>query len=81
MSDPTRPELATVYELDAGKLPTINGRIVPWLITADPAPMVEQLSDDLHVLWLPVLIHAPMPTPPEGRPDGDLVTNQEGSDD
>ena len=66
------PKFAKSYEFVPGKLPQIDGVDVPWFVH-DGGPLVEQHESGLpvHILWLPVLIDAPMPTPPEGRPDGE----------
>lgn len=58
-----------------GALPTINGETFPWFVD-EQGPMVEAFEDDipLHILWVPIVVDAPMPTPPEGRPEGEPVT-------
>ena len=79
-ADEQRPVEATEYHFGGvGEWPTINGERVPWLVSLDEGrgiyPMVQSLGYDnaLHVLWLPILVGAPMPTPPEGHPDGEPV--------
>ena len=74
------PDLAKTYQFsDKTQTPTINGQDFPWYVSVDPPPMVESIADGaMHILWIPVQVDAPMPTPPEGRPCGDPVTVYNG---
>ena len=66
------PELAKTYKFVPREFPQIDGVDVPWFVH-DQGPLIEEIAPEhpVHILWLPVLIDAPMPHPPEGRPDGE----------
>ena len=54
-----RPTLAESYRVHRRGV-DIDGRPFPWHVSADPGPRVERVSevDDLHILWVPVLVDA-----------------------
>lgn len=61
---------AKSYEFVPDRLPTIDGELLPWWIS-EVGPLVEAIDGvPMHILWLPIMVDAPMPTPPEGAPDG-----------
>lgn len=73
------PELAKSYEIvhrDGRLTLLVDDAEFPWHIAID-GPLVEAYDDDItapvHILWLPVIVDRPMPTPPEGHPDGEPV--------
>ena len=75
------PEFAKSYQFgDSSKVPTIDGQEFPWYISI-VGPMVESeeaTNGATHILWVPVMVDAPMPTPPQGRPGGDKVDVVDG---
>lgn len=74
-------EYATSYEFsDPTKIPTIDGQEFPWYVAIE-GPMVEAQPETCgatHILWIPVLVDGPMPTPRAGRPQGDTVSVVDG---
>ena len=70
-------DIPTGYEIRAndcrGHELLIDGQPFPWGIAAD-GPRVEGGRHGFHVLWVPILIDAPMG---DGEPDGEpLVTDE-----
>lgn len=64
-----RPTLAKGYTFKRDEWPEIDGQRIPWMV-AESGPLVEEVFPTVHILWVPILVDAPMPTPPAGRPDG-----------
>lgn len=75
-----RPQLAETYRfvnID-GDYPTIDGQMFPWFVS-DRGPLVEQVDPGMHILWVPVVVAAPMPAPPVGTPDAQPVADDGGA--
>ena len=60
----SKVELASTYDIKPGEYPKIDGVVIPWYLQAD-GPRVEAPTDQadfgMHILWLPVIIDAPLP--------------------
>jgi hypothetical protein len=70
VGEQTTPRTAESYRIHKGGL-DVDGQPFPWHVLADPGPLVSPLGldvDDMHILWLPVLVDAylpPVSTPAE----------------
>src|SRR4029077_6148633 len=71
---PRMPRMAKTYKFVPGEYPQIDDVDLPWF-TVEDGPLVEALGGDVtapaHVLWVGIIVDAPLPTPPEGHPDGE----------
>lgn len=73
MSEQERPKMAETWRIEKGVGLIVNEQVFPWHVAADPGLRVEQITDawPVHILWVPMLIDAPLPE--YGEPGGELV--------
>lgn len=53
---------AQSYRVHRGGL-EIDGKPFPWHVIAEPGPLTQRMGvhDDMHILWLPVVVDAALP--------------------